>query len=1200
MTHKVLISKLVKKRGKIMEYEVVFENRKTSERVISEDTISDGDFIRYNSKKGQWEVIEYKKSPFLTKVKEFISIFFSFILLIFSPSVNAVSICGDNGAVFDDDNLCSAICSSCSPAVLLSSGASGTCDKDNYQSFVYFNGKTYALSKNKGFWEDFSNLAVIPDEQTNRLLASIISQYNLSAWIGLYDPNQSQSFNSIDKSRFVWADGTSLTYDNFANGEPNNYIADNDVGVVPILGEHWVYMYPNGTWNDEGYHSSFFPDYKPKFNALIEWNGALDCVNASADNTSTSPQNIIDDTCNGVTPCYVCPTNNGFEMCSSGKTTFNYKGSTLSLNQYSGQIIVSASGGIDYCFNYNSNTNGCLRNGIEAIKSWIVFIGDDGKYYWLGNPNNSPICKGNLQLNLLQYEQTGNSLTINIPQGVRFIEISDVESLSKQCTSDNKYNLTVTIQPAYLCPQNRVRCDATNEEPLCPEGTLNPDRDMCQADATITCPSGYTWDASIDKCVMQYQCPEGGILNKQKDRCEKAFTPTCPTGYTADLTNRVCYKQVDCGIGSFNPSLDRCEYPMTKTCPTGYTLNGNICQKSPTCPTGTTYSTTLDKCITNYTVSCPTGYTWTGQRCETTNIICPDGYSYNTSTDRCEKEEKALQKEETICNSTYCVSTSKNEKISFYIEYWSDIPSCASCDRYKIGNFTGCLPYNEYTYKNISKIVLSEALGIDANYIVDDTEFRKLLQEWWANFGCGGAHYGPQYIELVANINVYINYYCNSGTLIERDKSYYCLNIANPSCPSGGTFDPNADVCYINAIKNCPTGTTLDNTLNKCIAKATCNYGSLNTNTDLCEIVYTPSCPSSWNYDANRKVCYQPISCDFLYNAGRNRCEATIGYDCGSYTYNQTDDICIKSISCPTDKSFPLSNTITYNRNLDVCMSNAKHDCPSGANYRYTWNSTPVNKCELIPICVNGQYNPANNKCYLGDFTCPLGSQYQCVTMADGKNYCSNIPCGDALYANNYNSNDTPEGVNDKKADGQINEDGECLGTIYIFNGQDKRCRPRGTQTYYNDCCKKDAIELLNLVTLGKCNSNEQYLAKLRDWGKRDGKCHYVGEYCAEEWKWPGGRKCVQKKKTFCCFSSALSRIIQEQGRQQLGISWGTPRSPDCRGFTPEEFQKIDWNKIDFSEWIENEIKPNIERNLQDNLQNTINNIRQSIQNKYN
>jgi conjugal transfer mating pair stabilization protein TraN len=48
-----------------------------------------------------------------------------------------------------------------------------------------------------------------------------------------------------------------------------------------------------------------------------------------------------------------------------------------------------------------------------------------------------------------------------------------------------------------------------------------------------------------------------------------------------------------------------------------------------------------------------------------------------------------------------------------------------------------------------------------------------------------------------------------------------------------------------------------------------------------------------------------------------------------------------------------------------------------------------------------------------------------------------------------------------------------------------------------------------------------------------------------------------------------LARIINEQGRPQLDIGWGTAESPDCRGLSPEEFQSIDFSQIDLSEYID-------------------------------
>ena len=81
--------------------------------------------------------------------------------------------------------------------------------------------------------------------------------------------------------------------------------------------------------------------------------------------------------------------------------------------------------------------------------------------------------------------------------------------------------------------------------------------------------------------------------------------------------------------------------------------------------------------------------------------------------------------------------------------------------------------------------------------------------------------------------------------------------------------------------------------------------------------------------------------------------------------------------------------------------------------------------------------------------------------------------------------------------------------------------------------------------------------------------CHYVGSYCST--KVLG--YCVVRQESHCCFNSRLARIIQEQGRPQLGKSWGSGASPACGGFTPDEFQKLDFGTMDLAEFIDDILK---------------------------
>ncbi len=78
-----------------------------------------------------------------------------------------------------------------------------------------------------------------------------------------------------------------------------------------------------------------------------------------------------------------------------------------------------------------------------------------------------------------------------------------------------------------------------------------------------------------------------------------------------------------------------------------------------------------------------------------------------------------------------------------------------------------------------------------------------------------------------------------------------------------------------------------------------------------------------------------------------------------------------------------------------------------------------------------------------------------------------------------------------------------------------------------------------------------------------------------------------------------MARIVAEQGRPQLKAfgpsgGWGTAEDPNCRGFTPEEFQQLDFSKIDLTEYF-GDIMDGMNQNVQDAQQR----IQQGIQNHY-
>lgn len=80
--------------------------------------------------------------------------------------------------------------------------------------------------------------------------------------------------------------------------------------------------------------------------------------------------------------------------------------------------------------------------------------------------------------------------------------------------------------------------------------------------------------------------------------------------------------------------------------------------------------------------------------------------------------------------------------------------------------------------------------------------------------------------------------------------------------------------------------------------------------------------------------------------------------------------------------------------------------------------------------------------------------------------------------------------------------------------------------------------------------------------------CIYLGEYCSKTVRVLGVKLCRTKKKAYCCFNSTLARIINTEGNKQLGRNMGGPQEATCKGFTIDEFSRLDLSKMDLSEFV--------------------------------
>jgi conjugal transfer mating pair stabilization protein TraN len=97
-------------------------------------------------------------------------------------------------------------------------------------------------------------------------------------------------------------------------------------------------------------------------------------------------------------------------------------------------------------------------------------------------------------------------------------------------------------------------------------------------------------------------------------------------------------------------------------------------------------------------------------------------------------------------------------------------------------------------------------------------------------------------------------------------------------------------------------------------------------------------------------------------------------------------------------------------------------------------------------------------------------------------------------------------------------------------------------------------VIIMIITSLASCSQPEQMLIL----HKGANLSTYKYEKCAK--KFLGG--CLQYVDIYCSFNSVLARIINDQGKPQLGLN-----TSDCTGFTTDQIGQLDFTRIDFSEF---------------------------------
>ncbi|GAB6075186.1 conjugal transfer protein TraN [Desulfurobacterium crinifex] len=809
------------------------------------------------------------------------------------------------------------------------------------------------------------------------------------------------------------------------------------------------------------------------------------------------------------------------------------------------------------------------------------------------------------------------------------------------CPSDGRSYVVLKPPKAdYVCETTRA--------PLCDSGDYRRG-DRCYYQVLPNCPLPHgQLSGGTCKGWLEASCPSGYSLNTSLDRCVKTVSPYCPAGTVR--YGGSCYYTADkvCPSGTTEQPDGRCKknwcsedsnasYCFTsKTCPSGYYSYGSICRKYATsaCPSGYSYSYSYGSCIKTVYPSCSYGYSYNSytNRCERTIDACSYeaigryGYSYDSLSGRCLKyKENACRNGSSFSDWSYDSSRD--------VCYYRTEAKCSSGERKRDpdSGWSACYTLEDTTvyYPSASKSDKGRIYCRNGYYYWKDRCYKL------EGTACDGSYFSLKNSHELVIIGQGNSLSEWIGTCWKKIKDR-CKG--SDAYPLRGEFSD--DLHCLKIKKKLTSSVAYPEP--KEFAEKMCSY--------LSSANFGVGCNISWNSSQKHDIyALSNVKAEPKCPIDSKSACVSVGgeiFMCG------TDKICIgcgefaklteypgysifKYVRYEGDKAYGMSWYDVPPTYVGQIVETANGRLPkkdelekffqlfslSNPEQQIWYQDDPdledpeVKKfigivwsnyqdAGFLGQCVvddngDGLCTADMVECYRdskGRLQCPYdvnevegnaGAAIKCQPYK-GKYYCSRYSdscrnLSDEQYG--YQNLDTVQGANDKKNDGEVTGEG-CKGTVYIFNGRDLRCRPPGFQTGFSDCCKKTKT----WFGLGYCKESEKQLAALRSWGKLDGQCHYIGSYCAVK----VFGICLQKKKTYCCFNSVLARIVQEQGRKQLGIDWGEPKTPNCRGFTPEEFQRIDFSKIDFSEWYED-----LQKRIKDDLNVFKNEMPEKIKNYY-
>ena len=832
------------------------------------------------------------------------------------------------------------------------------------------------------------------------------------------------------------------------------------------------------------------------------------------------------------------------------------------------------------------------------------------------------------------------------PNGSTLNTVRDMCQAAAQTVCGNGYTWDTGIDKcikAVTCPEN---------------GTFNTVTDRCEKLVQNDCPVGYSYDANqasptYDRCVKSVVCNDGGTFITGRDRCEKAWMPSCDTanGYSYNSQAGVCQRAPLCSYGTYNSSYNLCVQPIIQSCPSGYNYNTSRtrCEKAPECPQGTTYNVVTNKCDAissasqQQVLACsPTSFLCApyADSCCNVNISCPSGPQGQVAVaaNYCCLGSDAITIQSPLNLLTRTELTSTGYALSAL-----QCDSSGNCSYYFMDRYcSDGSPASAWMQSGSFTMSSPQMVCPSGQALINGTQCLSAT-----NPTCTGGNFD-------ANVDVcWVTYSptCSQGTY----DSTTGLCILSPSCPNG-TLNSATDLCEATIAKDCGSY-ALDGATNTCYSPPVCANGAYDSNLNVCLATLTRNCGSySWS-QADSK-CLQGISCPLdpafslaatiVFSPSLDKCVSDTQHNCpagttympqpigkceavpicsGDGIYTPEKDSCFDGLNtCPLGTQYACLNYNGVNR----CSPNACADASGGATIDTMDESMLKDDARDANGNCLGQlyiFNGKASRCRPPGLTVGLINnccQSDEVMTEDTGSTISNVASGIqtayelgqvAYYGNALATGAAQMSAVTTSASGAVTSMtvvSTATGSTATISGAAAEgayaamasgttgasAVTAGIEAYaaalFNPATIIIAVVIMVVmkVLMGKGCDQGDIQTGMQEKAKQ---CHYVGDYCYKKYFFG----CVQKAKGYCCFNSKMARIIQEQGRPQLTTfqpngDWGAGNSPNCRGFTPDEFQALDFSKIDLSEYF-----ADIQKDLTSKIESSQQKITDNINKKY-